>query len=197
MPFLSQLEQEIHTYEGWKKEILDYLLKRAVGRANAVTWKEISENCYLRDGNIPEDYITRTKFRFELLMETRNNGIFICSSEKEPKGYWIAQCMADVIDMREHYKNRIESFGKILNNLGRFVIEEFGEQPIVKPKRKEPIELKYVKERKAKIKCIREKCQFNGATNEYNCSEVDYGCSGESKALHCHDYMPLYNVVDN
>ena len=40
----KQLEAEIHQYEGWERKVLDYLLKNAVGRINAVTWKELCEH---------------------------------------------------------------------------------------------------------------------------------------------------------
>ena len=250
MPFLSQLEQEISTFEGWKLEIYKYLLANAKGRANAVTWAEIADNCDISfDPYTDVDHskhIERRTFNFDLIAESRESGIFICSSDKDPKGYWIATCMADVVDMRDWYKKRLETLGDKLSNLDRFVAEEFGAPDDTKfcggciqvsPTEEEqdnknhPLynkshmclvhknillhmtyhpqlvrlsvckgavyELKYLKERKAKIKCIKKICQFWNLTAEYGCSKnVDFGGS-DCAATFCQDYLPNHNIVDN
>ena len=189
MPFLSQLEVEIHLYEGWERKVLEYLLKNAVGRINAVTWKELCE--YLSYyGGFPLD---RRSFNFGLIRNTRENGIFICSSDVKPKGYWIASCMGDIVDMRAWYKKRMESLSKNLNALDVFMAQEFGAPEL--PSHKErwaKRELKYIKEREAEVVCIKRKCSHNDKTVEYNCSN---GKGSDCQATYCLDYMPLYNVV--
>jgi len=188
MPFLKQLEMEIHQYEGWERKVLDYLLKNAVGRDNAVTWNEISEHLGYY-GGFPLD---RRSFNFGLIVKTRENGIFICSSDKDPKGYWVASCMADVVDMRDWYKKRLETISNHLNALDSFVDQEFGNQEPSYIKRWEKRELKYPKERKAKLKCVRKNCSFNDKGAEYGCIN---GKGDDCQATYCLDYLPTHNIV--
>ena len=190
MPFLSQLEAEIHQYEGWERKVLDYLLKNAVGRDNAVTWKELCEHLGYY-GGFPLD---RRSFNFGLIVKTRENGIFICSSDQKPKGYWIASCMADIVDMRDWYKKRLESISINLNALDAFTTQEFGTPEPSKHPLWEKRELRYIKERKAKLVCIKRKCSHNDKTIEYNCSN---GKGDDCQATYCLDYLPLHNIVED
>ncbi len=188
MPFLSQLEAEIHQYEGWKRKVLDYLLKNAVGRDNAVTWNEISEHLGYY-GGFPLD---RRAFNFRLIVETRENGIFICSSDQKPKGYWVASCMADIVDMRDWYKKRLETLGKSLSALDTFTDQEFGNGESKHPP-PDPFKLEYLKEREKKLRCCRRKCNFQDSQiKEYGCMN---GVGDKCQATFCQDYLPIYNIV--
>jgi len=88
---------------------LTFLLKNAVGRANAVSQATIVE--FLRSRNIS---MTVTAFQQTVLKRSRGGAVFIASS---PKGCFLIAKKVDAIAMRDFYQNRIEAETRNLERL--------------------------------------------------------------------------------
>jgi hypothetical protein len=111
MPFLEAARHAAHANRtsGELRAVLEFMLRRAVGRANAVPLEEIVG--HLNAEGFP---ITPTGFQQTVLKSTREGEIFIGSSNR---GYFLIENIDDAREMQRFYVNRIAAEQAHLENL--------------------------------------------------------------------------------
>jgi hypothetical protein len=111
MPFVNSARETVQQLppDNHIRIVLEYMLANAVGRANAVSWGQISAG--ILDQGVR---MTKNTFQHSVLAETRSGPIFIGSSKS---GYYLIENQADAEAMRDFYENRIAAEQQNLENL--------------------------------------------------------------------------------
>ena len=96
----------------WERLILEFLLDKAIGRANAKTWDAISRKLVGAGWDI-----RKNSFQNGLLKRSRESDFFIGSTDAKPSGYFIIDTLKDAQEMERWYLHRITTETARLNHL--------------------------------------------------------------------------------
>jgi hypothetical protein len=123
MPFESAAKAKVRELPAGDptRVVLQFLLRHAVGVQNAKPWAIIET--YLRARGI---HITRGQFQQTILKRTRQNDIFIGSTDHGPSpGYFLIRKRDDAQVMQDFYTRRIAAEKSNLTKLKQLISTEW------------------------------------------------------------------------
>ena len=122
MNFLEEAKRYVATLrQGTKERVaIEYLLENAVGWENAKPWPEIKAHL---DGQGVS--MSKNTFQASVVVPSRAGKVFIGSTDRGIKGYFIIAKAEDGRVMRAWYEKRINRERANLDNLSKLLKEEW------------------------------------------------------------------------